>query len=120
LRLQLEMGLLAWVNTSLALMGFGFVVARFGLFLRELAQVSNAHLEPHPHLAWVNTVTGVVLILLGVTVLLLSVYSHRALVSHLEKGDPQLPSRWSRGVILSLILAALGVRMAVYLATIEI
>ena len=29
--------LLAWVRTGLAMMGFGFVVARFGLFLRELA-----------------------------------------------------------------------------------
>lgn len=32
-----ERTLLAWVRTGLALMGFGFVVARFGLFLRELA-----------------------------------------------------------------------------------
>ena len=31
-----ERTLLAWVRTGLALMGFGFVVARFGLFLREL------------------------------------------------------------------------------------
>ncbi|HET6326866.1 MAG TPA: DUF202 domain-containing protein [Planctomycetaceae bacterium] len=32
-----ERTLLAWVRTGLAMMGFGFVVARFGLFLRELA-----------------------------------------------------------------------------------
>ena len=31
-----ERTLLAWVRTGLAMMGFGFVVARFGLFLREL------------------------------------------------------------------------------------
>jgi uncharacterized membrane protein YidH (DUF202 family) len=35
--LAAERTLLAWVRTGLALMGFGFVVARFGLFLHELA-----------------------------------------------------------------------------------
>src|SRR5207302_5221014 len=31
-----ERTLLAWVRTAIALMGLGFVVARFGLFLRQL------------------------------------------------------------------------------------
>ena len=34
--LAAERTLLAWIRTGLALMGFGFVVARFGLFLQEL------------------------------------------------------------------------------------
>ena len=33
--LAAERTLLAWIRTGLALMGFGFVVARYGLFLRE-------------------------------------------------------------------------------------
>ena len=32
-----ERTFLAWIRTGLALMGFGFVVARFGLFLKEVA-----------------------------------------------------------------------------------
>ena len=36
-RMAAERTLLAWIRTGLAMMGFGFVVARFGLFLRELA-----------------------------------------------------------------------------------
>ena len=34
--LAAERTFLAWVRTGLALMGFGFVVARFGLFLQQL------------------------------------------------------------------------------------
>ena len=34
--LAAERTFLAWIRTGLALMGFGFVVARFGLFLQQL------------------------------------------------------------------------------------
>ena len=43
--LAAERTLLAWVRTGLAMMGFGFVVARFGLFLHELAAVRS---QPAP------------------------------------------------------------------------
>jgi len=48
--LAAERTLLAWVRTGLALMGFGFVVARFGLFLREIAQVGEMKVKVHPGL----------------------------------------------------------------------
>ncbi len=35
--LAAERSFLTWIRTGIALMGFGFVVARFGLFLHELA-----------------------------------------------------------------------------------
>lgn len=38
--LAAERTLLAWVRTGLAMMGFGFVVARFGPFLREFHQLA--------------------------------------------------------------------------------
>ncbi|HKF26126.1 MAG TPA: DUF202 domain-containing protein [Candidatus Acidoferrum sp.] len=33
--LAVERTFLAWIRTGVALMGFGFVVARFGLFLQQ-------------------------------------------------------------------------------------
>jgi len=36
-----ERTLLAWVRTGIALMAFGFAIARFGLFLREIAQAGQ-------------------------------------------------------------------------------
>ena len=38
--LAAERTFLAWIRTGLALMGFGFVVARFGLFLQEIQVVA--------------------------------------------------------------------------------
>ena len=40
-----ERTLLAWQRTAIALMGFGFVVERFGLFLR-MALALAIHLSP--------------------------------------------------------------------------
>ena len=46
--LAAERTLLAWVRTGLALLGFGFVVARFGLFLHEVAAARGGPAEPPP------------------------------------------------------------------------
>jgi uncharacterized membrane protein YidH (DUF202 family) len=39
--LAAERTLLAWTRTGLALMGFGFVVACFGLFLQQLQAIQH-------------------------------------------------------------------------------
>src|ERR1700733_10131953 len=36
-----ERTLLAWIRTGVALMAFGFAIARFGLFLREVAEAGH-------------------------------------------------------------------------------
>jgi putative membrane protein len=41
-----ERTLLAWIRTGVALMAFGFAIARFGLFLREMAAVAPAATAP--------------------------------------------------------------------------
>jgi putative membrane protein len=116
--LQLETSLLVWVRTSLSLMGFGFVIARFGLFLREIADASRIPDRPHPWLTTVNTFTGTSLIVLGIVVLLIAVRNHQLTVDRLHRGELVMPSRWSVSVIVSLLLAALGMGLAIYLALI--
>ena len=58
-----ERTLLAWIRTGVALMAFGFAIARFGLFLREIAPVAAAPSAGAPALGsgWF----GVVLLLFG-------------------------------------------------------
>ncbi len=49
LRLGMENTLLIWIRTGLSLMGFGFVLARFGLFLEQIdtkhANASSMHIS---------------------------------------------------------------------------
>ena len=60
----------AWIRTGLALMGFGFVVVIFGLFLREIAAMQGGPPLPAGLSRWF----GIGLIALGV---LLSAASKR-------------------------------------------
>jgi putative membrane protein len=114
--LQLETSLLGWLRTSLSLMGFGFVIARFGLFLREIAEANRLVVKPYPWITEVNTITGTGLLLLGVVILLISVWNHQQTVERLHRGELVLPSRWSLSVIVCLLLAVTGMGLAIYLA----
>jgi putative membrane protein len=56
--LAAERSLLAWIRTGLALMGFGFVVAHFGLFLQQLEVTHSAF--PERSYGWFGTALIVV------------------------------------------------------------
>src|SRR5690242_4071640 len=47
--LAAERTFLAWVRTSIALMGFGFLIARFSFWLREYAEVQGMPVALHSH-----------------------------------------------------------------------
>lgn len=61
-----ERTMLAWLRTGIALMAFGFAIARFALFLRQLAytQSSGARVVPGVGSTWF----GVALVILGLVV----------------------------------------------------
>ncbi|HVT82855.1 MAG TPA: DUF202 domain-containing protein [Phycisphaerae bacterium] len=113
--LAAERTLLAWMRTGLSLMGFGFVVARFGLFLREFA----AGQAPLGGTGAFSRSMGVALVLLGVIVNAFAAVQHA-----LSLSDPQTVDRRRRisgwvGVALSAVMAILGIVMAVYLTLVR-
>jgi len=107
-----ERTFLAWIRTGLTLMGFGFVVARFGLFL-EVMQITRGgtSVQPHGLSPWIGTA----FIAAGVAVNLLSTRRHLLLIAELNRGQfaERRPSQLA--VILALFLALVGVAMALYL-----
>ncbi len=111
-RFAAERTLLAWVRTGLALMGFGFVVARFGLFLREVAAARAA--SPAHSFGW-SLWIGTGLVILGVAVVLLAAAEHRRILSRIDRGEHYLPPSRSLGLLVAVLLAALGTGMVAYL-----
>jgi uncharacterized protein (DUF302 family)/uncharacterized membrane protein YidH (DUF202 family) len=110
--LAAERTVLAWIRTGIALMGLGFVLARFGLFLQEFN-----HLQPDFPVKSCGTSLwiGVALILMGVSVCLLSMFRHLRMLKQLETGE-SLYLRSPRLVIgVAVALVVLGLVMAGYL-----
>jgi uncharacterized protein (DUF302 family)/uncharacterized membrane protein YidH (DUF202 family) len=114
--LAVERTFLAWIRTGLALMGLGFVLARFGIFLREFnLNQPNLSSQSYGLSLWFGTA----LILLGVLVCLLSLVRYRRLLQLLQQPRALLSSPSALAITVALVLAILGVAMAVYLISVR-
>ena len=114
--LAAERTFLAWIRTGLALMGFGFVVARFGLFLQQVELLQHATTVRSYGLSlWFGTA----LIAAGVLIFVLSSWHHVRLVRELSQGGPPVPRPSTQALLVALFLALVGLAMAVYLVSVR-
>lgn len=112
-----ERTFLAWVRTAIAVMAFGFLVARFNLFLRMAAQSLSAHggASIVLHGSGFGGVAGVVLVAAGTVMILVAairfVRTARAIDS---------PTSHHSGpradLVLAVLMTLLGIAMLVYLS----
>ncbi|HEX3986550.1 MAG TPA: DUF202 domain-containing protein [Acidobacteriaceae bacterium] len=106
-----ERTFLAWIRTGLGLMGVGFALARFGLFLREFQASQHTPLRH----SGASVDSGVALVALGVLVNLAAVSHHIHTVRELRTGS-WIPGRIStNAVVLALLLALIGVGTGAWL-----
>jgi len=109
-----ERTFLSWLRLGLAFMGFGFVIARFGLFLREIAATTDK-VVVRPDSGF-SLPGGIVLIVAGIVITLLAGFRHRRYIRALDRGQ----FRETYGMIFSMgvtiFLAVVGLTVAVYLA----
>jgi putative membrane protein len=104
-----ERTLLAWQRSAIALMGFGFVVERFGLFLQMVAHQPESAAQRSFSLG-----IGVLLLVLGAAVALISARQFRQVAKNL---DPAVvpPGYWTQvGVLLNVIIAVIALILALH------
>ena len=110
-----ERTMLAWIRTGIAMMGFGFVVARFGLFLREVADAGTGAPESSRAQPGLSLWFGTSLVILGVWINLAAALRHVRFRRQFERGDPFVTPKGLMLTILSVLLAVLGVGLTMYL-----
>ncbi len=104
-----ERTLLAWNRTSLALMAFGFVIERFGLFVYILLPKHDALLQ-----RGLSFWTGLIFVLLGAFVAAYSTVQYRKVLRTLKPVEIPDGYRTDPGIISNLIVAILGIVLTVY------
>jgi len=104
-----ERTLLAWQRNAIALMGFGFVVERFGLFLQMVGHQAVSSAQRGFSLG-----LGIFMLVLGATTALVSARQFREVVKNLAP-DVAPPGYWtSAGVGLNIVVALVALVLALY------
>ena len=104
---------LSWIRTGVALMGFGFVLARFALVVHQLQSMGSAPLPEDAH--DVSRYFGVGLVMVGVLLTVAATISHVRTVHRLNSGEPFVGRPTWVGISVAIVLAVVGGLMSVYL-----
>jgi putative membrane protein len=105
-RFAADRTLLAWVRTGLTIMTLGFAISRF-----NLSDQKNGFATPDSS-ADFSMWLGTGLVVLGALANLVAAYQFAGIFRRLRDGE-HLPIRsWSPEIVLTIIIAALGILMA--------
>ncbi|KAM3102801.1 YidH family protein [Phormidesmis sp. 146-12] len=86
-----ERTFLAWLRTAIALIGFGFAIARFGLFLHQL-QLTLTQQPDQLNSIFNSETLGVGLVAFGILTITLAAWRYNQVFQQIERGDYR-PSR---------------------------
>lgn len=96
-----ERTFLAWLRTSIALIGFGFAIARFGLFLQQLQLALMQQDSAHPFLN--SEVLGVTLVAVGIVTIVLAAWRYNQVFWQIERGNYR-PNRLMVWVLTAVVV----------------
>lgn len=96
-----ERTFLAWIRTSIALMGFGFVIVKFAVFLRQAAFMTNRQLILPENRT--SATTGMVMVVLGALMTILAYVRYRNIEKQLNQND-YYPSKWLSVLVTAVIV----------------
>jgi putative membrane protein len=105
-----ERTLLAWQRTAIALIGLGFVIERFGLFMRLMAAGGAQPVSS----GRTSLVFGVLLLMIGAAVATVSAVQFRRFIRVLS--DSEIPAGYAAwfGPFVNLALAAIALALSAW------
>lgn len=105
-----ERTFLAWIRTSVGLMGFGFVIVKFTLFIKHLYLILETPDEISRNY---SSVVGIVMVALGVIIAILSLIQYKINEKQLKENFYTRSTHLSLSMTLMIIVG--GILMILYL-----
>jgi putative membrane protein len=106
-----ERTFLAWIRTSIALMGFGFVIVKFALFIKQVSIVLGEKYKV-PSRGY-SAVIGIIMVSLGGIMTVLAYWRYRTIEKQLNQ-DAFFPTRWLT-LLVALAIVIGSVLLVLYL-----
>lgn len=97
-----ERTFLAWLRTSIALISFGFAIARFGIFLRQLNSTITQQQTPVNPLSNSENL-GLALVIFGILVVVLAAWRYNQVFWQIERSDYR-PNRLMVWIITGVVI----------------
>lgn len=98
-----ERTFLAWLRTSIALIGFGFAIARFNLFLSQLHTAVTQQQQVPRNPLFNSDNLGVSLVIVGIIVIALAAWRYNQVFWQIERSDYQ-PYRLMVWIITGIVM----------------
>lgn len=106
-----ERTFLAWVRTSISVIVFGFVVAKFGITLRQFFRFEN--LEPHE--TGISLALGVSFMVVGILMAILAIWRYQSTRIQIEQANFRPANKAI--YVVGTVTALLGAMLIYYLLT---
>jgi putative membrane protein len=110
--LAAERTFLAWIRTSVSLMGFGFLIARFALWLRQYGAIGSTSVEVRTGPA---TWLGFIMVCVGALVCVMAAVRYRQYIQALRRGVTNPPANMRASLMVAAALALVGVAIAIHI-----
>lgn len=112
-RLNLENTMMAWLRTSVSLIGFGFAIVQFLDRMRQISEGPAAHRRAPEYL-------GMALIACGVLALLIAIWQYRWMARYLRSGPfatiAGLPEKKMQSPVVAVALLLIFVGLFAFFA----
>lgn len=106
-----ERTFLAWIRTSIAVISLGFVVAKFGVWLRELASRIDPQMNPRG--TGMSLPMGVAMMALGGVLAVLAAWHYHRVNLAIERGEVR--ANRNLIIIVTSVVALLTLMMMTYM-----
>lgn len=110
-----ERTFLAWVRTSIAVMAFGFLVERFGLFLKIAARTLGSATPPASSVTF-GSLSGLTLIVAGMIMIGFSAFRFVRTSREIDSPDIHKAPGARFDMALASMLVILGAALVMYLS----